>query len=185
MTSASTFHMRLPGWIWGGLFGCAVIIGWMAWNRYRPVTADETRNFQQRVASQAVVDCLERAERVYATRIAPRKGREESSEYSDYDAIAEPVEVSPEIWTSFRQLLLSPRSYDLRPTASCTPRYDLRLRAIRGAHSAEVWLSLRCPAAAFFMDDRPTGAGSLRPAQQPLRELAVSLVADDDFPQDE
>jgi len=180
MTGRPQAPKKLPGWVWGGLFGCAVIMGWMGWTRPGPVTAEEYARLASEVGGEEVLNILRSAERVYATRIRIAGGREPWETLEDFEAVSEPVLLDDADRKMVKTLLTSPRNYDLAVKA-CQPRWGFRLRFLAGDDAVTVWVCLECDHMLFQRDGDKDGNGAwFDPMEREINALAIRLFPDDE-----
>ncbi len=178
MTERVQAPKSLPGWVWGGLFGCMVIMGWMGWNKYRPVTAAERAQLAERIGGEQNVAIIQNAERVYATRIRIKGNKPDWESLEDFEAIAEPILFNENDQQLVKQLLQTPRNYIYDP-AACRPRWGFRLRFVTGDDAMDVWVCLECHHLLFVRDGEEVGGLSFGRMRNDVDALALRLFPGD------
>ncbi len=174
MTDPKRAPKKLPGWVWGGLIGCTIVMTWMGW--HQPGHRDLVRLF----GNGGNLNCVQEASRIYATRLGPQPGLPEApSRLEDYIAIAEPVELPPELAARLKTLLTSPRSYQWGVAVACNPLYGYRLRFQCDGTPVEMWVCLKCSQIEVVVDGHGVGGGLFTPIARELRALSVELFPDD------
>ncbi len=175
MTLRGTAPRRLPGWVYGGTFGCLIIMSWMGWNRYRPPTEGEIQQLAGYLRGERGLQILRDADRLYATPVALRPGGTGDGSTASFEAVAEPVPVSDSDRLALQQLLLSPRSYATPRPGVCSPDYLFRLHFIRGEQALDVWVSLDCSQIRFVVDGQESQAVSFWSIRQELAQIAIQM----------
>jgi hypothetical protein len=167
---------NLPGWVWGGLIGCAIIMSWMGWNE-----TGAQKKLREAFGGESHLQCVRNASRVYATRLGVSSAVEVPQRLEDFVAIAEPIEVSHELSKRFQSLLTSSSSYYWgNEKSSCAPLYGYRLRFVCDDTSLEALISLRCGVVEFVADGKRVGGGSLyRPIEAEVKQLSIELFPGD------
>jgi hypothetical protein len=182
MTERATFPKRLPRWVYGGAFGCAVILAWLAWHKYRPASAEEVAQLAKKVGGEDVLKVIENAQRVYATRIQIKRQKQDWESLDDFEAISEPVLVGASDRDELKRLLTSPRNYELPGLpAACLPRWGFRLRFVTATDAMNVWVCLECDHMMFLRDGKNGGGGAnFDPMEHQINALAIRLFPGDD-----
>jgi len=175
MTERKRAPKRLPGWVFGGLFGCVVVMGWMGWNS---PNADQRLN--KVFGGEPNLRCVRDADRVFSTRLGPSPGVQHPVRIEDYVAVAEPIAVPAGLSQRLRKLLTLPSSFDLSDEKhTCLPRYGYRLRFTREQESLEAWICLECGLVEFVRDGKGVGGGFFTPIENDLRSISVELFPED------
>jgi hypothetical protein len=175
MTERREAPKTLPGWIWGGLIGCAIVMSWMGWNSRKA-----NHKFQAIFGGNANLKCVENSGRLYATRLGPIAGVNAPQRIEDFEAIAEPIEVSADLSRRLQKVLTSPSSYYLGDEKhSCAPRYGFRLRFICNNVPLEAWICLECGLVAFVSEGKAVGGGMLVHGEREMKELSRELFPGD------
>jgi hypothetical protein len=164
----------LPGWIWGGLIGCGIIMSWMAWN-----DRAAHQRLQEAFGGENNLRCVQEASKVYATRLGASPDAEHPREIDDFVAIAEPFEVSGDLSRRLQKLLTSPSSYRRDVTVSCIPQYGYRLRFVCDKSAIEAWVCLECGLTSFVVDGKIVGGGLFLPVEHKVKELSKELFPGD------
>ncbi len=171
----TTAPKKLPGWVYGGVFGCLVIISWTSWNAHR---ADQ--KMKEAFGGESHFRCVKDAGRVYATRLAPAPGvNHPTGELHEFVASAEPFEISPDLSRRLKELLLSSASYEWDVTHTCKPLYGYRLRFACEGKSVEAWVCLECGLVEFVVDGKSVGGGIVTPVVRELKEVSIELFPGD------
>src|SRR5690242_18023900 len=102
MTERAQAPKQLPGWMWGGLIGCAIVMSWMGWNQR---AADQ--KLQESFGGATNLRCVKEAKHVYAIRLGPSPNVKHDEQFKQFAAIAEPIELSGELRQRFQELLTS------------------------------------------------------------------------------
>jgi len=184
MTERISAPRKLPGWIYGGLFGCMVIISWMGWNTYRPATEEERARLVKSIGGEDALNAIENAETVYATRIQ-LKGKPPSWTTDDFEAISEPVRVGEAERHELKKLLSSPRNYHLpdpkglKVVPACMPNWGFRLSFVAEDQTRDVWVCLECRHMLFVNDGREVGGLFYSRMKEDIAALAVRLFPGD------
>ena len=174
MTERAEAPKRLPGWVYGGLIGCAIIMSWMGWNQR---AADQA--LQESFGGESNLRCVKEAQKAYATRLGPSPDVEHPGQFNEFVAIAEPIEVPRELSRRFQELLTSSSSYRHDVALGCVPIYGYRLRFVCDQNAVEAFVCLQCSLIEFVVDGKSVGGGYFGPAERAIKELSKQLFPDD------
>jgi len=175
MTERAQVPKTLPGWVWGGLIGCAIIMSWTAWN-----SRAAQQKLQEAFGGEPNLRCVREAGRVYATRLGLSPGVLSPQRLEDFVAIAEPIEVPRDLAERFQQLLTVSSSYFWGDeTLKCSPRYGYRLRFVCDDTSLEALICLECGTIEFVADRKHVGGGVFRPIDAEIKRLSTELFPGD------
>jgi hypothetical protein len=164
----------LPGWVWGGLIGCAIIMSWMGWN-----SAAAYKKLVESFGGENNLRCVKEAQQVYATRLGPSPDVEHPSRFDQFVAIDEPIEVPQELRRRFQEVLTSSSSYRRDVAVGCVPIYGYRLRFVCDKTAVEAFVCLHCSVIEFVVDGKSVGGGLFEPAGRAVKELSKQLFPGD------
>jgi hypothetical protein len=174
MTEQAPAPKKLPGWVWGGLIGCAIIMSWMGWN-----ARSAHQKLQESFGGESNLRCVKEAQQVYATRLGPSANVEHPRQFDHFVAIAEPIEVPGEFGRRFQEILTSSSSYRHDVALTCIPTYGYRLRFVCDKTAVEAYVCLSCSLIEFVVDGKSIGGGLFAPAERKVRELSKQLFPGD------
>jgi hypothetical protein len=165
---------KLPGWVWGGLIGCAIIMSWMGWNTWRAhQQLVETFGGEQHLAT------VRTARQVFATRLGPHPGLDKPQHLEDFVAVAEPLDVTPGLSSRIQRLLTSSSSYHRDEPVTRIPRYGYRLRFVGEGAPVEAWVCLECGTVEYVVNGKSVGGGLFLPVSGAVRDISKELFPGD------